>query len=561
MKQVQAIQHNISGEVVGKVTLKPRNVFARANYIYICNDFTSIPKGYKCVISFRQMPLSNNCTCVTVQDISLFAEGDVVSVNDKGEICWLYDINATSNAVFTTERCNHRCIMCPQPPIATEHDRTDFNLQLIKLFDTHSKESGITGGEPTMIGDRLFEIICQIQKSCPKAAISMLSNGVKFADKDYASKLALCRHHDLQIDIPIFSDIASEHNRIVGANTFYKTVQGLYNLAVFGQRIGLRIVIHKQTYKRLPQLADYIYHNFPFVTQVAFMQMETTGLAAKNLKDLWIDPFDYNKELEQAVLLLQQRGIRPLIFNAQLCVLPESLRCFATQSISEWKDIYLPECEDCALKSQCGGLFASNKQYHSRHIKAHKDYTPMPEPIQSLEENAASNFMIDFYNERHRSLQLSSAIDVPCGYGRNAIWLAKNGVNVAAYDIDGKTIDALNNWILTHKTSGTITAIKANILNLNVEKSMFVVNVHLYSDELLDKLITLLQDNGILLIETPTNTAGNYLELPKAKYVYNTLIAHGFEMLVYKESPAKEGKVSVRTIAKKLSISNIDKCV
>ena len=175
-----------------------------------------------------------------------------------------------------------------------EKDRTDFNLNLIKLFDKNTQEVGITGGEPTMIGDRLFEIIRQIKKSCPKAAISILSNGVKFADIDYAAKLAACNHHDLQIDIPIFSDIASIHNHIVGAKTFYKTVQGLYNLAQFGQQIGLRVVVHKQTYKRLPQLADYIYHNFPFVTQVAFMQMETTGLAETNLKDLWIDPYSYN---------------------------------------------------------------------------------------------------------------------------------------------------------------------------------------------------------------------------------------------------------------------------
>ena len=135
----------------------------------------------------------------------------------------------------------------------------------------------------------------------------------KETDMEYAAKLAACNHHDLQIDIPIFSDIAAEHNRIVGAKTFYKTVQGLYNLAQFSQQIGLRVVVHKQTYKRLPKLADFIYHNFPFVAQVAFMQMETTGLAEKNLMDLWIDPYDYNRELREAVQLLNDRGITTYI--------------------------------------------------------------------------------------------------------------------------------------------------------------------------------------------------------------------------------------------------------
>ena len=241
-------------------------------------------------------------------------------------------------------------------------------MKLISLMDKNTHEIGITGGEPTLIGDELFDLIRQIQKYQPRAAISLLTNGVKFADKLYAMKLALCKHRDLQIDIPIFSDIADEHNRIVGANTFYKTVQGLYNLALFNQRIGLRIVVHRQTYKRLPQLADYIYHNFPFVSQVAFMQMETTGNAYKNFDELWIDPYDYNEQLKQAVLSLTNRGIRTLIFNAQLCVLPPEMREFAIPSISDWKDEYLPECDGCKLRERCGGLFASNYELHSAHI-------------------------------------------------------------------------------------------------------------------------------------------------------------------------------------------------
>lgn len=344
-----------------------KNIFNRSAYILVTNA-KDTPKGYKAIISTHDSSDKPSAQYIQVDDISDFNEGDVINITKDGEICFLYEISSTSNAIFATARCNHRCIMCPQPPVSQEKDRTDFNLNLIKLFDKNTQEVGITGGEPTMIGDRLFEIIHQIKKSCPKAAISILSNGVKFADIDYAAKLAACNHHDLQIDIPIFSDIASIHNHIVGAKTFYKTVQGLYNLAQFGQQIGLRVVIHKQTYKRLPQLADYIYHNFPFVTQVAFMQMETTGLAETNLKDLWIDPYDYNNELREAVLLLNDRGITTYIYNAQLCVLPPELRPFAKQSISEWKDIYLTVCDGCVLKGECGGFFSTNNNNISTHI-------------------------------------------------------------------------------------------------------------------------------------------------------------------------------------------------
>lgn len=368
MKQIIGKSYNVKDEIIGRITFG-KSIFSRSNDILVSSNIKKSPLGYVATITSNQMIVDNGKPYCVVKNIDNFQEGDVVIINNQGEIIFVYEILSNHNAILATERCNHRCIMCPQPPVAQEKDKTPFNLKLISLFSKKTKEIGITGGEPTLIGDNLFVLIKKIQKELPKTAISILSNGVKFADKEYAMKLAKCCHHDLQIDIPIFSDISEEHNRIVGAKTFYKTVQGLYNLALFRQKIGLRIVVHKQTYKRLPEIADYIYHNFPFVSQVAFMQMETIGLAKENFDDLWIDPYDYNKELREAVLLLVDRGMNPFIYNAQLCVLPEDIRCYAQQSISDWKDIYLNECEGCSLKGQCAGFFASNKDAHSKHIK------------------------------------------------------------------------------------------------------------------------------------------------------------------------------------------------
>ena len=369
MKQIYGAAYNVSEDIVGRITFGNCNPFARSNEILVSDNVSKAAFGYSAIITTHPIVPGNTKPYVLIDSIEDFHEGDVVVLNQKGEIIFVYEITSCHNAIMATERCNHRCIMCPQPPVLQEKDKTQFNLKLISLMDKDTQEIGITGGEPTLIGDTLRKLIGQIQKQLPKASISILSNGVKFADKEYAMKLAKCRHQDLQIDIPLFSDITEEHNRIVGANTLYKTVQGLYNLALFRQRIGLRIVVHKQTYKRLPQFADFIYHNFPFVSQVAFMQMETTGLAKENFDDLWIDPYDYNEQLREAVLLLADRGMKPYIYNAQLCVLPEDIRCYAQQSISDWKDIYIPECEGCALKGQCAGFFESNRQAYSTHIR------------------------------------------------------------------------------------------------------------------------------------------------------------------------------------------------
>lgn len=368
MKQIQSNSFNIDEDIIGRITFG-KNIFCRSNEILVSKNASNPVFGYVATITIKDNITDNGKPYCVVNDIDVFNEGDVVVINRSGEIIFLYEVKSKHNVIMATERCNHRCIMCPQPPILQEKDKTPFNLKLISLFDKHTQEIGITGGEPTLIDNNLFILITHIKKKIPKAAINILSNGVKFADKEYAMKLAKCRHHDLQIDIPLFSDIAEEHNRIVGAKTFYKTIQGLYNLALFRQRIGLRIVVHKQTFKRLPQFSDFIYHNFPFVAQVAFMQMETTGLAKDNFEELWIDPYDYNNELREAVLLLADRGMKPYIYNAQLCILPEDIRCYAQQSISDWKDIYIEVCDGCVLKEQCAGFFESNRQAHSSHIK------------------------------------------------------------------------------------------------------------------------------------------------------------------------------------------------
>lgn len=368
MKQITGQPNNIATDILGRITISGKNMFNRTDYILVKKDATTVPIGYSAVITNSSTINSSKPNICGIDCLDEFEEGDVVLINAQGEIVFLYEQKSPHNAIFVTEKCNHRCIMCPQPPVTQEEDKTPFNMKLISLIDKETLDMGITGGEPTLIGDKLFDIIKQIKKYQPKASISLLSNGVKFADKDYAMKLAACGCHDLQVDVPLFSDIAEEHNRIVGAKTFYKTVQGLYNLALFHVQIGLRIVVHRQTYKRLPQLADYIYHNFPFVSQIAFLQMETTGMADKNLDDLWIDPYDYNEELKQAVLLLENRGICAKIYNAQLCVLPKEIQEFAYNSISDWKDTFLPECTECKLRENCGGLFASNQKHHSKYI-------------------------------------------------------------------------------------------------------------------------------------------------------------------------------------------------
>ena len=134
----------------------------------------------------------------------------------------------------------------------------------------------------------------------------------------------------------------------------------------------IRIVLHKQTIPRLTKLCNFIYRNFPFVKHVALMGLENMGYVKKNWNDLWIDPFDYKKELEEAVKILHYAGMDVSIYNLQLCILPKNLWSFARASISDYKNLYLDCCEKCNVKKYCAGLFSSSLKRHSSHINAQK---------------------------------------------------------------------------------------------------------------------------------------------------------------------------------------------
>ena len=277
------------------------------------------------------------------------------------------------NVLMLTERCNCSCIMCPQPKVVIEQAKTQLNLKLISLMSRKAGCLGLSGGEPTLIGDKLIDIIFACKKNLPKTSLTLLTNGIRLSDFEYAKKIVHTKHPDLIIDIPLYGATDTEHDKIIGAKGFYKTIKGLYNLALLKQKIGIRIVIHRLNYNRLPRISEFIYRNFPFVFHVAFMQMETTGLAKENIEQLWIDPYDYNNELKEAVNFLFYRDVKVSIYNAQLCVIPRSLWKFARKSISSWKNIYIEACGQCAYKEECGGFFQTSAELHSEYIRTLKN--------------------------------------------------------------------------------------------------------------------------------------------------------------------------------------------
>lgn len=310
-------------------------------------------------------------TASPVQDISgitienpktkgVIAPGDVIRIQEgSSRISVFYRRGSNSNTLMATERCNSFCVMCSQPP--REVDDQWFvqqMLETIPLIDQGEKMLGLSGGEPTLLGDDLAVVLHQARSYLPETVLHILSNGRRFSDPVFCRMISAVNHPHIQWGIPLYSDDPGQHDYIVQSQgAWHETVEGLYNLARCNASIEIRVVVQKSNVDRLSELARFIFHNLSFVDHIAFMALEPMGFARTNHSDVWIDPIDCQEQLFEAVSYLADRGMNPSLYNFPLCTVSPALWDFSRQSISDWKNVYLPECEECVEKSNCCGFF------------------------------------------------------------------------------------------------------------------------------------------------------------------------------------------------------------
>lgn len=298
---------------------------------------------------------------VIVGDVGQLQAGDVAVISAAGhELQVQYRTGDIHHAVFLTNRCNSFCLMCSQPP--TKQDDSwlvDEAVSVIRHIPSSPGVIGLTGGEPLLLGERLKEVLDAVHELHPDSHIELLSNGRLLSD----GKTAECLLGDLQAKVswlvPLYGHADFLHDFVVqSSGAFDETIAGLLNLQAYRQAVQLRIVLIEPVLRILPQLCAFIGRNLPFVREVALMGCEPIGFALANRSLCETDLADWHESLLASVRVLDRAGIPALLMNMPLCNLPTSLWRYAHKSISDWKQTYVAECEPCALKKDCSGLFA-----------------------------------------------------------------------------------------------------------------------------------------------------------------------------------------------------------
>jgi His-Xaa-Ser system radical SAM maturase HxsC len=305
------------------------------------------------------------------------SDGDVIGFDpETGHFRTLYRRASRHNSFLVTDRCNHYCLMCSQPPKDVD-DRwiLDEIKAALPLVSKQTEYLCFTGGEPLLDWRDFIDVLALCRDELPNTIIHVLSNGRAFVHDEVVEAWSALRHPRLSVGIPIYSAIDHIHDYVVQARgAFDETVLGVLKLKNRKQRVEVRVVLHAITAPRIAETCRWLARNMSFVDHVALMGLENTGFAIANSEELWIDPLDYKTELTEGVHTLVSARVNVSVYNLQRCVLDRSIWPYAMKSISDWKNGYVEECDRCIEKNQCSGFFTSGRPRLSRGI------IPIPAP-------------------------------------------------------------------------------------------------------------------------------------------------------------------------------------
>ncbi len=200
MKKIFGITKNINSNIICRIiSIKKEN---RESLFYStqCIKNNEISKGLTIVYQKHAHLINQNDEHFVIlkNDESPIEVGDILSISTTGEASIIFEKKVISNSIFPTERCNSKCIMCPQPS-KRNFDYIDVSIDTIALLDNDVQSIGITGGEPTINWNGLMKIFQKCSVHIPDAVIYLLTNARLLKDYQKVTELSNNCQNSLQV--------------------------------------------------------------------------------------------------------------------------------------------------------------------------------------------------------------------------------------------------------------------------------------------------------------------------------------------------------------------------
>ena len=314
------------------------------------NGLTLLPENVMLTVNVNDIEKLSHCS-----------NYDVFEVSDNGNAYLYYNTQSADNAFLLSLKCNSNCIMCPVAENVRKTGHIANSQSLIKIasqIPIDAQHLTLTGGEPFLIGEGVFDFFEYLKGKFTHSDFLLLTNGRAFCSASFANRTRQTLPSNTIIGIPIHGHNAELHDHITQVKgSFDQTCKGIKNMLNLGCRIELRIVVSKLNYMHINEIADLIINEFPTTDCVKFMGLEMLGNAAKHCDDVWLPyPQAFNSS-ERAIDKLILNGIDVGIYNFPMCSVPSRYWGIYQKSISDYKIRYAANCDLCAMKNDCGGIF------------------------------------------------------------------------------------------------------------------------------------------------------------------------------------------------------------
>ena len=307
-------------------------------------------------------------------EISAYNDYDVFEIWENGTMHRKYNDKSNDNYFYITGKCNSNCLMCPSPDAARKN-APDANISdlidLARHIPLDTPHLTITGGEPFMVGEKIFPFISFLKEKFVHTEFLFLTNGRIFAVEKYWRKFKECAPSDSIVAIPVHGSCPEIHDQITRAdNSFRQTVQGVKALLKSGIRVELRLVVNKLNINDFTNIARFILRELKGIDYVSIIAMEMTGNARVNQNQVWIPYREAFASIKAAVRMMVENGMDVKLYNFPLCTVERSFWTLCERSISPNKVRFAEVCHSCKHREDCGGVFAGTMQFERDELEA-----------------------------------------------------------------------------------------------------------------------------------------------------------------------------------------------